>query len=146
TSNDLSGNSSYNSLQVSVRRAMTRHLSYGLAYTWSKTMSAYGGYPTGVSPYFTDKFRNYGPSYQPTPHVLVVNYIYELPNLGKRLNLRPLGWVTDHWAISGITQWHSDIRVGVPVIAFTGSTTTNPVANWTGGAEGARMLVVGNPQ
>ena len=146
TTNDLSGNSSYNSLQVSVRRAMTRHLSYGLAYTFSKTMTAYGGYPTTASPYFTDRFRNYGPSYQPTPHVLAVNYIYELPNLGQKFNLKPLGWVTDHWAISGITQWRSDIRVGVPGISFSGTTSTNPQMNWTGGYEGARMLVVGDPQ
>ena len=40
------------------------------------------GYPTTASPYFTDKFRNYGPSYQPTPHVMAVNYIYDVPNLG----------------------------------------------------------------
>ncbi|MBZ5622991.1 MAG: carboxypeptidase-like regulatory domain-containing protein [Acidobacteriia bacterium] len=146
TYNDLSGNSSYNSLQVSVRRAMTRHLSYGLAYTWSKTMTAYGGYPTTASPYFTDKFRNYGPSYQPTPHVLAVNYIYQLPNLGQRLNLKPVGWVTDNWAISGITQWHSNIRVGVPGMSFSGNTATNPLMNWTGGYEGARMVVTGNPQ
>ena len=25
--------------------------------------------------------------------------------------LKPVGWVTDHWTISGITQWRSDIRV-----------------------------------
>jgi hypothetical protein len=150
TYNDLSGNSSYNSLQVSVRRAMTRRLSYGLAYTFSKTMTAYGGYPTTASPYFTDKARNYGPSYSPTPHVLAVNYIYELPNPGQKTGFKPLGWVTDHWTISGITQWHSDIRVGVPSISFTGTTPTNPQMNWTGSfaagnGEGARMVVVGNP-
>jgi hypothetical protein len=143
---DYSGNSNYNSLQVSLRRNFSKRLSYGLAYTWSKTMSAYSGeFPT-VSPYFPDKFRNYGPSYQPTPHVLVVNYIYELPNLGQMWNHRPLGWVTDHWTISGITQWRSDIRVAAPSISFSGNTSTNPLMNWTGGFEGARMLVVGNPQ
>jgi len=146
SSYDLSGNSSYNSLQVSVRRAMTRHLSYGLAYTWSKTMTAYSGYGTTASPYFTDKFRNYGPSYLPAPHVLVVNYIYDVPNLGQRMHLKPVGWVTDHWTLSGITQWRSDIRVGVPGISFSNTTSTNPQMNWTGGYEGARMVVVGNPQ
>jgi hypothetical protein len=127
---------------------MTKHLSYGLAYTFAKAMTAYpGGTPTGtVSNYFTDKFRNYGPAYFPTPHVLAINYIYELPNLGQKFRIRPLGWVTDHWAISGITQWRSNIRVGVPGISFSGTTTANPQMNWTGGAEGARMLVVGDPQ
>jgi hypothetical protein len=149
---DYAGNSSYNSLQVTVRRNFTRRLSYGLAYTWSKTMSAFGstaaGYPytNTQSPYFPDNFRNYGPSYQPTPHVLVANYIYDVPNLGQKFNLKPLGWVTDHWTISGITQWHSDLRVGVPAISFSGTTSTNPQMNWTGGYEGARMLVTGNPQ
>ena len=57
-----------------------------------------------------------------------------MPNLGQRLNFKPLGWVTDHWTISGITQWHSDIRVGVPGISFSGTTATNPQMNWTGGA------------
>jgi hypothetical protein len=149
---DYDGSASYNSLQVTLRRNFTRRLSYGLAYTWSKTMSAFGstanGYPytNTQSPYFPDKFRNYGPSYQPTPHVIVANYIYDVPNLGEKFNLKPLGWVTDHWTISGITQWHSDLRVGVPAISFSGTTSTNPQMNWTGGYEGARMLVVGNPQ
>jgi hypothetical protein len=149
---DYAGNSSYNSLQVTLRRNFTRRLSYGLAYTWSKTMSAFGatasGYPytNTQSPYFPDKFRNYGPSYQPTPHVLVANYIYDVPNLGQKFNLKPLGWVTDHWTVSGITQWRSDIRVGVPAISFSGTTSTNPQMLWTGGYELGRMLVVGNPQ
>jgi len=142
---DFSGNASYNSLQVTLRRNFTRRLSYGAAYTWSKTMSA-----TAVSPYFPDKLRNYGPSYQPTPHVAAINYIYEVPNLGQRLNVRPLGWVTDHWSVSGITQIHSDIRVAVPAISFSVTTGTNPLMNWTGsyqsGLEAARMVVVGNPQ
>lgn len=153
---DYAGNSNYNSLQVSLRRNFTHRLSYGLAYTWSKTMSDLLGNPAGaalnssefptVSPYFTDKFRNYGPSYQPTPHVLVVNYVYELPNPGQRIGFRPVGWVTDHWTISGITQWRSDIRVAAPAISFSGSTSTNPQMNWTGSFEPARMMIVGNPQ
>ena len=149
---DYAGNASYNSLQVTVRRNFTRRLSYGLAYTFSKTMTAFGattsGYPytNTQSPYFPDKFRNYGPSYSPTPHVVAINYIYDVPGLGQRFHIRPLGWVTDHWTISGITQIRSDIRVGVPAISFSGTTSTNPQMNWTGSYELARMMVVGNPQ
>lgn len=149
---DYAGNASYNSLQVTVRRNFTRRLSYGLAYTFSKTMSAFGatasGYPytNTQSPYFPDKFRNYGPSYSPTPQVAAINYIYDVPGLGQRFHIRPLGWVTDHWTISGITQIRSDIRVGVPAISFSGTTSTNPQMNWTGSYELARMMVVGSPQ
>ncbi|HEY1338154.1 MAG TPA: hypothetical protein VGF59_11625, partial [Bryobacteraceae bacterium] len=149
---DFAGNNSYNALQVAVRRNFTQRLSYGLAYTWSKTMTAYlppGNSPT-QSPYFPDKLRNYGPAYSPTPHVLVVNYIYEVPNLGQKLGVRPVGWVTDHWTISGITQWRSDIRVSAPAISFSGTTSTNPQMNWTGsyasGQDAPRVNIVGNPQ
>ena len=54
--------------------------------------------------------------------------------------------MTDNWTISGITQWRSNIMTTVPGISFSGTTSTNPQMNWTGGAEAARMMVVGNPQ
>jgi hypothetical protein len=143
--NTLGENSAFNSLQVTVRRNMTKHLSYGAAYTWSKNMSTGGGYPQTVSPYFPDKFRNYGPTYYPAPQVLAINYVYEAPNLGQKLNSKLLGVVTDHWVLSGITQIRSDIRSGIPGISFSNTTATNPTMNWTGGYEGARMVVTGNP-
>lgn len=74
------------------------------------------------------------------------NYIYEIPGLGKRFNIRPLGWVTDHWSISGITTWQSHGLYGVPGISLTGTNSSNPSPNWTGSAEGARLVMVGNPE
>jgi hypothetical protein len=141
TRRDFEFSSNYHALQVSVRRNMTSGLSFGLAYTFSKTMG-----PTAVSPYFSEQSRNWGPSYSPVPHVLSINYVYQAPNLGKRLNIRPLGWVTDNWAISGMTDWKSDRWVGVPGISFSGTNpVTNVLPNWTGSNETARMLVVGSP-
>jgi hypothetical protein len=137
---NFDGHSTYNSLQMTIRRNMTKHLSYGLAYTLSKTMSA-----SSTSPYFPDKFRNYGPSFNPAPSVLAVNYVYEAPNLGQKLNSKLLGVVTDHWSVSGITQWRSDILGSIPGLSFSGTTSSNPQMDWTGGYEGARVLVTGNP-
>ena len=138
-----------NSLQVSIRRNMTKHLSYGLSYNFSKTMNTFGnggsGNVGGHSAIFPDKFRNFGPQYLPTPQVLTVNYVYEVPGLGQKLNFKPLGWITDHWTWSGVTQWRSDAMSGIPGISFSGTnSTTNPQENWTGGSEGARMFVVGD--
>jgi len=136
------------SLQIVIRRNMTRHLSYGLSYTYLKSMGiigATGGEGGSHSAIFPDKFRNWGPSYQNAPQAITVNYVYEAPNLGERLKMKPLGWVTDHWTWSGITQWRSDAMTGVPGISFSGTnSTSNPQENWTGGTEGARMFVVGN--
>jgi hypothetical protein len=138
TAADFANSSNYHSLQVSVRRNLSRGLSYGVAYTWNKSMG-YGN----PSPY-SDQFfqmRNYGPSYSGAPHVAVINYIYQIPGLGKRLNMKPLGWVTDNWTLSGITSWQSNARVGVPGISFSGTTTLNPSPNMTGSYEGARLNV-----
>ncbi len=134
-------NLAYNSMQVSVRRRMTRGVSYGLAYTWSKSMS---GNP---SPYFTDNYRNYGPSYNGAPQILVVNYVYAVPSLSKRLGVRVIGWITDNWTVSGLTSWQSHGRVSVPGVSFTGTTAVNPAPNMTGSStrEPVRLNVVGDP-
>jgi len=131
--------SNYNSLQVAVRRGMRRGLSYGLAYTFSKVMET-----TGASPYWPDKYRNYGPL-GTAPHILGVNYIYELPKLGKRLGSSLLGLVTDNWTISGVTSIQGATRTSIGCCSFTGTTATNPGPDVTGSAEGARMIVLGNP-
>ncbi len=96
------GSSNYNSFQLSVRRSFQERLSYGLAYTWSKTMSS------APSDYFDDT-RNRQPG--GLAHVLAVNYIYDLPNLGKRWGSKLLGAVVDNWTVSGITQIQSGTRV-----------------------------------
>ena len=148
TRSEFAESSDYNGLQVNLRRNMTKHLSYGFAYTLSKVMNAFSSVSSGfqtLSPYWPDKFRNWGPSYFPAPQVLAVNYVYEVPNLGQKLNFKPMGWVTDHWTVSGLTQVRSDRVTGVPGISFTGTSTTNASPNWTGSAEGARMFVIGSP-
>jgi hypothetical protein len=136
---NFEASSNYDALQVAVRRGMSHGLSYGLAYTFSKVMAT-----TGFSPYWPDKYRNYGPT-GTAPHILVFNYIYELPNLGKRVGSKLLGIVTDHWIISGITSIQSATRTSIGCCSFTGTTATNPAPDVTGSAEGARMIVLGNP-
>jgi hypothetical protein len=144
--------SNYHSLQISIRRNMTRHLSYSLAYTYNKTMGTgaggLGDGSTGAaaqSDIFTDKFRNWGPSYYPTPQFATINYVYEAPNLGQKLNFRPLGWITDHWTWSGLTTIRSDVMAGVPGISLANSnSTSDPLETTTGSSEGQRVFVTGN--
>ena len=138
-----------NSLQIVIRRNMTRHLSYGLSYAFMKEMSTFGesgsGTNGGHDPNFPDKFRNWGGYFLPTPQTVTVNYVYETPNLGQKLNFKPLGWITDHWTWSGITQWRSDQMVGIPGVSFSNSNgTSDPTENATGSNDGQRMFVTGN--
>ena len=134
------GSSNYNSLQVSVRKNLSHGLSYSLAYTFAKTMGA------SPSPYFPDKYRNYGPSSN-IPHTVDISYVYEVPNIGRMYaeKVKPVGWVTDHWTVSGITTWTGRWMQGVPGVGFTGSTSANPTPVQTGSAEGARSIMLGNP-
>jgi hypothetical protein len=140
----FSGSQDYDALQVVLRRNMTKRLSYGLSYNWSKLM----GLTNGRSDYFTDKFRNWGPSYQPTPQAVTVNYVYQVPNLSEKLGFKPLKYVTDNWQVSGITQWRSDVMTGYPGIGLANvSGSYSPSPNQTGSSsEGNRANVVGNPE
>ncbi|MGC8761809.1 MAG: hypothetical protein ACP5VC_17780, partial [Bryobacteraceae bacterium] len=64
-------------------------------------------------------------------------YIWEIPGLGKRLNKRYLGWVTDNWQISGITSFIT----GAP---FTPGFSTTDGQDITGSSEDARVTIIGD--
>jgi hypothetical protein len=123
----------YNSLQVSVNRRFGSGLQFGVAYTFSKALGA-----TTTNPYFPVRDWNYGPLAQDRSHNFVFNYIYELPALGKRMGLKPLGWVIDNWQVSGITSFIS----GSP---YTPTFRMADNADLTGSAMGPRIIVTGDP-
>jgi len=69
----------------------------------------------------------------------VVNYIYDLPKLGERLKLKPLGWITDNWQVSGITSL-------IAGSAFTPGYSLSDGADLTGSAVSPRIIVTGDPK
>jgi hypothetical protein len=133
------GNSNYNALQVSANRRFTRGLQFGLAYTFSRALGVASGDGDSLSPYFSSRSRNYGPLSLDRTNVLVINYMYDLPKLGARLGVKPVGWVLDNWQISGITSLISGS-------AFTPGFSTVDGEDITGSAEGARITVIGDPR
>ncbi len=141
---NFAGSSDYSALQATLRRNFTKHISYGISYNFSKLMSL-----TGRSDIFTDKFRNWQASYQPTPQVVTFNYVLDEGKIAERLfGFKPLGYVIDDWQVSGLTQWRSNIMVGYPGFSFSNTNSTNLVTpNYTGTPpEGARLIVLGNPE
>jgi len=128
--------SNYHGLQVSANRRMSNGLQFGLAYTYSKALGA-----TTANQYFPTKYWSYGPQGMDRTHVLVVNYIYELPELGKRFNSKPLGWVVDNWSIGGITSLIS----GSPFTPGYSLTDGSADSVITGSAIGGRIVVTGRP-
>jgi len=132
------GTSNYHGLQVSANRRMTNGLQYGLAYTWAKSLGVSNADFGGMSFYFPMRQQNYGPLGYDIRHMLVLNYNWELPALGKRLGHKVLGMVTDNWMLSGITSF----MTGTP---FTPGFSTSDGQDITGSQEGARITLIGDP-
>jgi hypothetical protein len=132
------GTSNYHGLQVAANRRMTNGIQYGVAYTWSKSLGVSNADFGGMSFYFPMRQQNYGPLGYDIRHMLVFNYTWDLPALGKKLDNKYLGAITDNWMLSGITQFMS----GTP---FTPGFSTSDGQDITGSQEGARINVNGNP-
>ena len=132
---DFGGRSNYNGLQISLNHRLQRGLTFGYSFAWSRFMAV-----TSFDPLVpNNNARNYGPNGADRRFVGAINYSYDLPGIGKMLNMKPLGYLTDGWTLSGITGFSS----GAP---FTPSFSTTNGLDITGSAsEGARINVVGDP-
>jgi hypothetical protein len=132
TSEQYSGSVNYNALQVTVNRRMSHGLSYGLAYTFQKTISN-----TTATYYMpADRYRTKSGA----PSLLVFNYVYEVPSLGRRLHSKLLGAVTNDWTLAGITTFSSGSWTS-PSISYS---TTLPYGQAGGTPEATRVNVVGD--
>jgi hypothetical protein len=99
-----SGRSQYHGLQVSVQRRVADGLHAGVGYTFSRTMDN-SSTLTDVLPNTYDDSAYWGISDLDRPHVLIANWIYELPFLRERS-----GWASralGHWEITGVYQFQS---------------------------------------
>jgi hypothetical protein len=130
------GHTNYHALQATMQRRFSHGLAWGLAYTFSKALGT-TSYTPGVP---NNEAWNYGLTAADRRHNLQVNYSYELPNVGKKLNSKLLAVFTDRWSLSGIFS----VQSGAP---FSPSFTINgSTIDYTGTPDvTARPNVVGNP-
>jgi hypothetical protein len=95
---------------------MRQGLIFGVAYTWGRALGVAGGDGDLMHP--TDfRMANYGPLFFDRPHVLVFNYIYDVPGLGRNGNFldNKIGrGIFNGWQIAGITSMQS----GIPDFIF----------------------------
>lgn len=100
-------NSNYNGLQVGVTRRFKDNFTFGVAYTFSKTLTTSSDdneitHPTDSRAY------DYRLAGFDRTHVLVVNYVYNLPKGSRRLGDNWLAkGLLDNWQLSGISQFVS---------------------------------------
>src|SRR5713226_3941213 len=100
-----SGNANYNGLQIQVNRRYTRGFQYGVAYTYSKTFDYSkdddSGDVNNGRPYIA---FNKGVADFDQTHIFTVNYIYDVPRLGRWHN-RLARLLLDDFQISGTTSY-----------------------------------------
>ncbi|MCA2966973.1 MAG: TonB-dependent receptor [Acidobacteriaceae bacterium] len=101
--------SKYHSLQISATKRFSKGLTYGLAYTWSRTIGLVDGDGNFVHP-VNARLTNYGPLAYDLPHVLAVNWVYDLPKLannGSGFSSPVTRTILNDWQISGIFEARS---------------------------------------
>jgi hypothetical protein len=101
---DNVASSIYNSLQLSWNRRFTHGFAFGVAYTLSKSMDD-GSAQRDVIPNTYDAHNLWAQSDFDVRHIMVINYIYELPFLRGQQGF--VGKVLGGWQISGITQFQT---------------------------------------
>ena len=101
------GTSNYNSLQVSLQRRFGQGLTLGAAYTFSKVLTT-ASTDEDLQDSFNPRKFDYRLASFDVPHVLALNYVYDVPSLTKRLHgPKWLSYVTDNFQLSGVTQFMS---------------------------------------
>jgi Carboxypeptidase regulatory-like domain len=111
------GYSNYNSLQVNLQKKLSRGLQFGLAYTFSKTLTdvtGVGTFPLGGGAY-NDQLNpmdGYGPADFDTRHRFVANYLWNLPNFHNNEGVE--GKILSGWGVSGVVVVQSG-----PALTFT---------------------------
>src|SRR5581483_1122603 len=98
------GTANYHSLQVSLQRRFSKGLTFGAAYTWSKTLATASADEDWQYTQLT-RALDYRPASWDRRHVVAVNYVYDLPNVTKHFGGPTwLSYITDNFQLSGITQ------------------------------------------
>lgn len=98
---DNVASSLYNSLQLSWTRRFAQGLQFGASYTLSKSMDN-GSNQRDIIPNTYDASNLWGPSEYDARHILIVNFLYELPLF--RGNSSLAGKTLGGWQLSGIFQ------------------------------------------
>ncbi len=109
--------SNYNALQVSVNRRFAERLAFGLAYTWSRTQTTSNAGNEYAHPFNTRAFDYKVADFDRT-HMLVVNYVYDVPGVGRYLGNNWLArGILDNWQLSGISQFvtGTPLEVGLTI-------------------------------
>jgi hypothetical protein len=99
------GGSFFHAMEANIKRRLTKGFLFGVAYTWSKSLDYGSSNGTVISNAYNNSIM-YGPSDFDTRHVLVTNYVWDIPYATHSTN----GFVRNtlgNWQFSGTIQAQS---------------------------------------
>ncbi|WP_263409622.1 TonB-dependent receptor [Terriglobus tenax] len=99
------GGSFYHAMQANLKRRLTKGFLFGVAYTWSKSLD-YGSSNGTSLPNAFNNSNMYGPSDFDIHHVLVTNYVWDIP-YGTHATNWAARSILGNWQFSGIIQAQS---------------------------------------
>ncbi len=135
------GSANYHSMQVTAQRRFKQGLTFGLAYTWSKALGTSSSNEGNFINIVCSRCYDYRVLDFDRKHVLVVNYLYDLPKL------KSGNWLVksalNGWQLTGISQFLSgqplELGFSIPNI----NTAQRISGSWT---EGPRPIITGDAQ
>lgn len=136
---EFANNSNYNALQASFTHRLAHNFNLAGSYTYGKVLDASDGYSSSVDPILNIHSRDYGPAGWDRKHVFNANFFWALPQPGRALQSKALGWITDNWQLSGVVRMLTGgpVTPGYSLVSGINSPTGTPSTS-------ARMEVI-NP-
>jgi hypothetical protein len=132
-----SGSSTYNSFQATLKRRFSRGLLFDAVYTWSRVITNASGYNGGPQNAY-DLAAERGPASFDRTHMLILNYVYELPFLKNRNDVA--GTLLGGWQISGITVAQSGTPRNLGLTGATIGLATRPNVKAGQSVDGAKTV------
>jgi hypothetical protein len=138
----------YNSLQLALNRRFSQGLTFGVAYTWSKTMTTIsddGTFTRLVNPQYDYQLANFDRT-----QYIVGNFVWDLPKGSKLVGgSKAAGLFLDHWILSGVTTLASGMPTDVGLTISGQDAGTRLLGTPTSGnlsGQQMRFLLNGDPQ
>jgi hypothetical protein len=148
--NEYGSASRYHSMQTTINRRFSRGLTFGAAWTWSKTMDLVDGNNV-LNPFVDPKIWDYGKAGYDRTHTLVINFDYYTPKLSPALGNNVISRaVFDSWELSGVSSFLSGEPMGftytlVSTTDITGGGGLGVDATGTSATSGVRPDITGSP-
>jgi len=141
---EFANNSNYHGLMASVQHRLSNGLNFTASYTFSKALDCADSYSSSVEPFQSVRAWDYGPAGFNRPHVFTSSFYYILPKPGRKLGIRPMGWITDNWQLSGVVRMltGAPITPGYSLIAGINSPSGSTSDQCSPGCAGMRMMVI----